>query len=115
MRWAISRSILLAVGVLASGWRLKRALYTPGTAAVGVLSGLAGGAAALYGPPLILFWLGGSAGAAPVRDQLYPIIGLQAVVAGITLWVHDSAERRIGQKGVSSCRSRGRPFHYTTT
>src|SRR3546814_5052405 len=69
MRWAISLSILLAVGVLASGWRLKRALSTAGTAAVGGLSGLAGGAAALYGPPLILFWLGGSAGAAQVRSE----------------------------------------------
>src|SRR3546814_4703 len=85
MRWAISLSILLAVGVLASGWRLKRALSTAGTAAVGGLSGLAGGAAALYGPPLILFWLGGSAGAAQVRDNIYAIFGLLAVVAGITL------------------------------
>src|SRR3546814_16813202 len=88
MRWAISLSILLAVGVLASGWRLKRALSTAGTAAVGGLSGLAGGAAALYGPPLILFWLGGSAGAAQVSDNIYAIFGLLAVVVGLTLWLH---------------------------
>jgi len=88
MRWAISLSILLAVAVLASGWRLQRALPLAGTAAVGGLAGLAGGAAALYGPPLILFWLGGRSGAAQVRDNIYAIFGLLSVVAGITQWLN---------------------------
>src|SRR3546814_12053521 len=105
MRWAISLSILLAVGVLASGWRLKRALSTAGTAAVGGLSGLAGGAAALYGPPLILFWLGGPAGAAPGRDNLYALFGPLAGGAGLTLWLNRLLTP--GEIGRASCRERG--------
>ncbi|MGE5767713.1 MAG: TSUP family transporter, partial [Bacteroidota bacterium] len=81
MRWAISVTILAAVAVLASGWRLERALPLAGTAAVGGLAGLAGGAASLYGPPLILFWLSGRSGAAQVRDNIYAIFGLLAVAA----------------------------------
>jgi hypothetical protein len=88
MRWAISLLILLAVGLLASGWRLQRALPLAGTAAVGGLTGLAGGAASLYGPPLILFWLGGRSGAVQVRDNIYAIFGLLSVAAGITQWLN---------------------------
>jgi uncharacterized protein len=88
MRWAISLTILLSVAVLASGWRLQQALPLPGTAAVGGLAGLAGGAAALYGPPLILFWLGGRSGAAQVRDNIYAIFGLLSVIAGVTQWLN---------------------------
>src|SRR3546814_14993545 len=111
MRVAISLSILLAGGGLASGWRLKRALSTAGTTAVGGLAGLAGGAAALYGPPLILFWLGGSAGAAQVRDNIYAIFGLLAVVAGITLWLNGLLtlavlHEALIQIGRASCRER---------
>jgi len=81
MRWAISVTILAAVAVLASGWRLERTLPLAGTAAVGGLAGLAGGAASLYGPPLILFWLSGRSGAAQVRDNIYALFGLLAVAA----------------------------------
>ena len=88
MRWAISLLILVAAGVLASGWRLQKALPLYGTAAVGGLAGLAGGAASLYGPPLILFWLGGRSGAAQVRDNIYAVFGLLSVAAGITQWLH---------------------------
>jgi len=83
MRWAISVTILAAVALLASGWRLERALPLAGTAAVGGLAGLAGGAAGLYGPPLILFWLSGRSGAAQVRDNIYAIFGLLTVAAAV--------------------------------
>jgi len=52
------------------------------------LTGLAGGAASLYGPPLILFWLGGRSGAVQVRDNIYAIFGLLSVVAGIAQWLN---------------------------
>lgn len=88
MRWAISLLILLAVALLASGWRLKRTLSPVGTAAVGSVAGLAGGAASLYGPPMILFWLGGQAGAAQVRVNILAVFGLMSVVAGLTQWLN---------------------------
>jgi uncharacterized membrane protein YfcA len=88
MRWAISLLILFAVAVLASGWRLRRELPIYGTAAVGGLAGLAGGAASLYGPPLILFWLGGRSGAVQVRENIYALFGLLSVAAGLTQWMN---------------------------
>lgn len=88
MRWAISMLILAAVGLLASGWRLQRALTPAATAAVGGVTGLAGGAASLYGPPMILFWLGGQAGVAQVRVNILAVFGLMSVVAGLTQWAN---------------------------
>ncbi|WP_193371376.1 sulfite exporter TauE/SafE family protein [Pelagibius marinus] len=88
MRWVISLSILAAVLALAAGWRLQRRLPFLGTAAVGAVAGVTGGAASLSGPPLVLFWLGGQAGAAQVRDNIYAIFGLLGVVAGLTLWLN---------------------------
>lgn len=101
MRWAISLLILAAVAVLASGWRLQRALPLYGTAAVGGLAGLAGGAASLYGPPLILFWLGGRSGATQVRENIYAVFGLLAVVAGVTQWLNGLLTLEVLQEAVT--------------
>ena len=37
---------------------------------------------------LVLFWLGGQAGAAQVRANIYAIFGLLGVVGGATLWLN---------------------------
>lgn len=100
MRWAISLSILAAVGLLASGWRLQRALSPAGTAAVGGVTGLAGGAASLYGPPMILFWLGGQAAAAQVRVNILAVFGLLSVVAGVTQWLNGLLTLEVLREGL---------------
>ncbi len=86
LRWFISLSILGLVAVLATGWRYKR--QPPRLACVGVggLSGFAGGVANLYGPPMVLFWLGGQSGAVTVRANIIVFFAITAVVAGLTYW-----------------------------
>lgn len=86
MRWAICLLILLAVGIMLSGWRYHRRLGLPATLGTGALAGLTGGAAALPGPPVVLLWLGGQGGAATVRANLIVFFGFTAVSAGFSYW-----------------------------
>jgi uncharacterized membrane protein YfcA len=83
LRWAISLLILVAVAALGSGWRYRRPPGLKTTVAVGAASGLAGGLAALYGPPVILFWLGGQGAAAQVRANIITFFLLTTVISGI--------------------------------
>jgi len=86
LRWFISLSILGLVAVLASGWRYKK--HPPQMVCIGVggVSGFAGGVANLYGPPLVLFWLGGQSDAATVRANIIVFFAITAVVSGATYW-----------------------------
>jgi uncharacterized membrane protein YfcA len=86
LRWFISLSILGLVVVLASGWRYKKRPPQMACVGVGGVSGFAGGVANLYGPPLVLFWLGGQSGAATVRANIIVFFAITAVVSGITYW-----------------------------
>lgn len=86
LRWILCLAILIAVGALASGWRYGG--EPPAAMAVGIggLSGFGGGFAGLYGPPIILFWLGGRSMAATVRANVFVYLGLVTVVAGAVYW-----------------------------
>ncbi|MFQ6024718.1 MAG: TSUP family transporter, partial [Acidiferrobacterales bacterium] len=86
LRWFISFSILGLVAALASGWRYKKRPPQMACFGVGGVSGFAGGVANLYGPPLVLFWLGGQSGAATVRANIIVFFAITAVVSGITYW-----------------------------
>lgn len=86
MRWAICGVILLAVGLMALGWRYTGRLGLPATLGTGALAGLSGGAAALPGPPVVLLWLGGQGMAATVRANLIVFFGFTAVAAGVAYW-----------------------------
>lgn len=69
-RWAVAGVVLGALAALLSGWRYRG---TPGravTVAVGAVSGFMGGFAALAGPPVILFFLGGPERAVQVRASI---------------------------------------------
>jgi len=87
LRWILSVAILLAVVAIASGWRYRRQPGLPTTLATGGLSGFGGGFAGLYGPPIILFWLGGQSDAATVRANLFAYFGLVTVVAAASFWL----------------------------
>ncbi len=84
LRWLISAMVLAGVVLMAGGWRYRRAPSLGVSAAVGGLSGLAGGIASLYGPPVILFWLGGQGDARTVGANVFAFLGLAAVVSGVT-------------------------------
>ena len=58
-RLLISVAALILVVLLASGWRVKRALSQRAKAGVGVIAGTFGGATGAPGPPIILLYLSG--------------------------------------------------------
>lgn len=86
MRWVICGVILLAVSLMAAGWRYTGRLGLPATLGTGALAGLSGGAAALPGPPVVLLWLGGQGNAATVRANLIVFFGFTATASGIAYW-----------------------------
>jgi uncharacterized protein len=86
LRWLISLSILGLVTVMASGWRYQKRPPLLACVGVGGVSGFAGGIANLYGPPIVLFWLGGQSGAPTVRANIIVFFALITVVSGITYW-----------------------------
>lgn len=86
MRWTICLLILVAVLLMASGWRYRGRLGLPATLGTGALAGFTGGAAALPGPPVVLLWLGGQGDAATIRANLVVFFGFTAVAAGFAYW-----------------------------
>jgi|HubBroStandDraft_6_1064221.scaffolds.fasta_scaffold274381_2 uncharacterized membrane protein YfcA len=52
--------ILIALAVIAAGWRYRARPGRLLTATVGLFSGFLGGAVAMEGPPVVLFWLSGT-------------------------------------------------------
>jgi len=69
-RWMICIVSLALLAVLASGWRYRRALGDAAKSAVGLAAGLFGGAAGAAGPPVILFYLGGTEPPARIRANI---------------------------------------------
>ena len=67
LRWGISVIVLSVVAMLATGWRYHGRPILLVTIAVGLLSGLIGGAVQIYGPPVIVYWLGSASDALTVR------------------------------------------------
>jgi hypothetical protein len=67
LRWGISIIVLTVVAALMTGWRYQGRPILIVTIIVGLLSGLMGGAVQIYGPPVILYWLGGAGDAITVR------------------------------------------------
>ncbi len=86
MRWMVCGVILLAVALMARGWRYQGRLGLPATLGTGALAGLSGGAVALPGPPVVLLWLGGQSAAATVRANLVVFFGFTALATAIAYW-----------------------------
>jgi uncharacterized membrane protein YfcA len=82
LRWLICGVILLTVALLALGVRYQRRLPWPGSVGVGGLSGLAGGALGIGGPPVVLLWLGGQDNAAQMRANLVAYFALLTLATG---------------------------------
>lgn len=87
LRLGISITILLLVGILASGWRYRGSPSLPITLGVGAASGALGGSTGMIGPPVILFWLGGQNNAALVRANINAFFGLMILITIIAYWI----------------------------
>lgn len=79
LRIAMSLVVLLAIAILAAGWRYRRAPGLPTTLAVGGVAGVMGGAIGISGPPVVMFWLAGQADAAQARANTFAFFGIAAI------------------------------------
>ena len=76
LRWGMAVFVAVFVILLAAGWRYPGPTGTSGAIGAGALSGFAGGATQMSGPPLILFWLSSADPAATIRANLMACLGL---------------------------------------
>jgi len=86
LRYIISISILILIVLLASGWRYKGKVNNAGLFGLGTISGVAGGIASLYGPPLILFWMSRQSKAVTIRANIIIFFAYIIAISGISLW-----------------------------
>jgi hypothetical protein len=87
IRWAVSVIVILTLGALMAGWRMRA---PPGAAArlgVGAATGVVGGATGLTGPVIILFNLGAGAPAAVTRSNTLVFLTLSALLILPHLWL----------------------------
>jgi len=83
LRWLICGLVIAAVAVLASGWRYRGSPSLATAVGVGGLSGFSGGVASLWGPPVIIFWLGGPGAAHTTRANVLVLFAILGVGSGI--------------------------------
>lgn len=81
LRWIICALVLVAVAVLAFGWRYHGPPRPLAIVATGALSGLLGGSTGLSGPPVIFFELAGTQPVAPMRAGFIVFFSWVDVVA----------------------------------
>lgn len=84
LRWVICGVIFITVALLGLGVRYQRRLPWQGSVGVGGLSGLAGGAIGIGGPPVVLLWLGSQDNPAQMRANLIAFFGLSTVATAAT-------------------------------
>ena len=81
LRWGMSAFVITFVVLLAAGFRYPWKPSTPAAFGAGALSGFAGGATQMSGPPTILYWLGSPEPVTVVRANLLVFF----MLLGITL------------------------------
>jgi uncharacterized membrane protein YfcA len=84
LRWGMAGFVLAFVALLASGWRYPFRPSAPAAACAGALSGFAGGATQMGGPPVILYWLGSPHDAIVIRSNLLVFL----IMLGLTLMLN---------------------------
>jgi hypothetical protein len=84
LRWGMAAFVFVFVVIFATGWRYRSKPSTAAAIGAGALSGFAGGATQMSGPPVILYWLSSPSGAAIVRANLlvyFMLLGLTLLVS----------------------------------
>jgi uncharacterized membrane protein YfcA len=93
LRWAMPLLSLIAVGLLASGWRYAGVPGRTLSGLVGGTAGFLGGLTSFYGPPIVLFWLGGPAKHATVRANLIVFFAFTSIIGGVSYASHGLLSR----------------------
>ena len=90
MRWVLALLVLIAVALMASGWRYHGRPTIPLSLGVGALSGLFNGMASIGGMPLAVFWLGAQRNDRhKTRANLQTFFGVSTLISGAILWRND--------------------------
>ena len=76
IRWLVAAVALLILLIIVAGWRYRDRPKLPITIFVGLMSGFLGGAFQMDGPPVVIYWLGGTHVASVVRANLMMFIAL---------------------------------------
>lgn len=84
-RWLIAYVIFIAVILLWSGWKYKGPQGKLPSLAIGSLSGFLGGAAALPGPPAIIYWMASNLSTIIIRANTMVFLFLADVLIGVGL------------------------------
>ncbi|MBZ5762480.1 sulfite exporter TauE/SafE family protein [Rhizobium sp. VS19-DR104.2] len=80
--WIIVLVVVLLLILLVSGWRYHGRPSAPLTIGVGAVSGMFTGAAQIGGPPVVVYWLGGSIPSAIVRANIVLYFAISTVLTG---------------------------------
>lgn len=83
IRWSIVAIVVLLLALLMSGWRYQGTPKSPIAVLVGSISGLLSGAAQIGGPPVVAYWLGGTAPAVVVRANIIFYFALSTALSAV--------------------------------
>jgi uncharacterized protein len=87
LRWGLSLTILLSVGLLAAGWRYRGPTRVWLSVLVGAVAGFMGGSAQIPGPPVLIYWLGRQVVSATMRANAIVFFLFTTVISGISFYV----------------------------
>lgn len=87
LRWGLSVTILVFVGLLAAGWRYHGPTRAWLSLMVGAASGFMGGTAQIPGPPVLIYWLGRQVVSGTMRANVITFSLFTTVISGIGLFL----------------------------
>lgn len=88
LRWGMSALVLIAVALMASGWRYHGRPRLAVTVAVGLLAGILGGAVQISGPPIIVYWFSSGHAADILRANFFAYFTMFSAAAAVTYGLH---------------------------
>ncbi len=84
IRWGIVTAVACLLALLATGWRYRGRPTPPLTIAVGVTSGFFSGSAQIGGPPIVVYWLGGTIPITTVRANIVLYFAISSLITAAT-------------------------------
>jgi uncharacterized membrane protein YfcA len=87
IRWGLSMTILVSVGLLAAGWRYRGPTRVWLSTIVGALAGFMSGAAQIPGPPVLIYWLGREVVSVTMRANAIVFFMFTTIVSGIAFLI----------------------------